>query len=693
MKSVIKMASERLDHEAAQTDVGEVSDSKESLSFSGLLHLTRDPETFLRQMSSREDSFEGLEIEYLDDISTDHIIRVPDLLTDDVKLLGDRALLGLAPEYEITTGSLRAVGKEVLVAGERFGRGSGREQAVWALKESGIRAVIAPSFGPIFERNAAYLSLFTSTNLNLIRDIARGKAIPLDDFAKEKDPLMQQIVMSGGLFNYLRRVNTGKLPPPEIKRKKDANKGMNIIEQRLAKAFEVEQVKPGDASLLPIDAAYSYVGLSGLARQALISEHGLSESPVHDSTKLAEEGLERKEVFLLDPEKIFLFEDHFAHSQRAEIIELTGNQRLFAEELGIPKENYYLGRRAEGGGAGITHRVMLEKLDPRSSQIVVATDSHTPTIGALPIAALPVGSTLFAAAIAEGKIPYSVSPTLRVDFSGSLPAGVTVRDAQLELAATVEPVQQGLVIEYGGEGLNTLTFEQVAALCNMVPEVFNAEVAVTEAFEAGMNYLQEKFEISEEEALNLYGMPEKNCQYAQVVQFNLSKTVPRIALPGRETPHNAISLASLAEHPKIDKAFLVSCTLGIQDLKEGAAVILDKQVAETTQLIIVPSSDYVRKQAEGLGLTEIFNQSGASVVNESACGPCIGEGLGAVERGEIAITASNRNFPGRMGARTAPVYMGGAILTTLAAVYGRIPTVVEYKSEIPRVVENLKKWQ
>lgn len=605
----------------------------------------------------------------LDDVSTDNIIRVSDLLTDDVDTLGEKALCGLAPEYGIGEGSLKSKSVQVLVAGERFGRGSSREQAVLALLNAGIRVVLAPSFGPIFEKNAAYLGLYTSSNLELVKHFEKDEEIPFDEFLKGKDKLLQNIIVSGGLFRYLELINSGQIPEPKIDKKKDTAKGMNIFEQRMANALRIEKVLPDDSTLLPVDLAYSYVGLSGSARYALEKAY-------------------KKIKCRINPNNIFLFEDHFAYSLKSQIPLLTENQRRFAKELGLPSENYYFGKLNEGGGAGICHRVMLEKIDPTATRVVVATDSHTPTLGALPVLAIPVGSSLFAAAIAEGKIPFSIPPTIRVEFSGCLPPGTTIRDAQLELAANVIPTKSGAVVEFGGKGINTLTLEEVAALCNMVPEVFNAEMAVTEAFEAGINYLNDKFGIDKEIAYQLYGLPQPHCGYIQLVKHNLSETSPWIAEPG--SPNNSRSLTSLKQFPKIDKAFLVSCTLGTQDLIQAAAVLIDQKVNKNTKLIIIPSSNNVKERCIKIGIYDIFRNSGALIINESACGPCVGEGLGSVKAGEIAITASNRNFPGRMGDVSAKVYMGGSLLTALSAVLGHIATPEEFRSHIPRITENLK---
>lgn len=642
------------------------------ISFDSVLYLTADPELFRAQLSGKPTGIPG-NTPLLNEVSTDQIIRISDMLTDDMKELGRRALRGLPDSYGVQEGGLLFAPerRRILVAGERFGRGSSREQAVWALMEAGIGAVAASSFGPIFEKNAANIGLMTTTNLTFLDSF--DPAIPLDRdlFLRDKDPLTREIIQAGGLFPYLKGIKAAQYTLPGCEAKeRDQDRPMTIVEKRITKAAGIRSIKAGETVLLPVDMAYTYVGLSGLARQALAAAYGSPQAT-------------------LPPDRIRFFEDHFAHSRRLQIPQLTQNQRQFALELRIPPENYYRGRLSEGGGSGISHRVMVERIDPRIAQVVIATDSHTPTIGSLPILGLPVGSTLFAAGIGEECIPFSTPSSTRVELTGKIPPGHSIRDVQLELALIAKQRDESTVIEFGGRGLDTLSFEQVAALCNMVPEIFNAEIAVTEIFRGAITFLQERYGLSEQEIRTLYVQPDAQATYDRVIKFDMNTTTPWIALPGN--PNNTISLRNFTGNPQLQKAFLVSCTLGLQDLKEAAAAIKEKHVYEQTQLIVIPSSDEIRKLAETNGYLEILRNAGASIVNESACGPCIGEGLGAIEAGETAVSASNRNFPGRMGEKSAQVYLAGSILTALSATFGRIPTAEEYTDELPRIIEELNK--
>jgi 3-isopropylmalate/(R)-2-methylmalate dehydratase large subunit len=559
--------------------------------------------------------------------------------------------------FGISKGMLKNLPHNVLAAGKLFGRGSSREHAAWAAKLAGFEVIYAQSFGPIFEKNATYIGLLTTTNQSLIRRLHAGEPVKRSEFAVGKDRLSSSIIKHGGLFHYLDSVKDGKIQPPHISPSRRTYP-MNILEQRIAGAVGVKSIQHRDTLLLPINMAYSYDVMTSVASDVL---HRTYEMICPN----------------IPMEHVFFFEDHFAQSHNPAIPFLWEKQRAFARELGLPETNYFKGRLSDGGGMGICHRVMLGKLDPRSSKITIATDSHTPTIGALPIVALPVGSTLFAAALTSGKIPYTVPSVTRVEFTGSIPDGVSIRDVQLLLASQVTKHVQTSVIEFGGPGFRALSFDQVVALCNMVPEVFNAEVAITECFDAGVAYVSKTFGISETESRNLYGKPEAGAHYQEILSVNLSDISPWIAHPG--SPNNSVALSSLSHYPSITKAFLISCTLGLEDLACAAAMLQGKIIHPGVQLVIIPATRAIAENAERRGFMEIFRSAGACISDESVCGPCCGEGLGALLDTDVAMTASNRNFPGRMGSKLGKAYMGSPMMVAIAAVMGKVPTPEEYR--------------
>lgn len=659
----------------------------EQRAFGGVIYLHGDPDQFIKHVESRMGDLESgtptsQKHYYFNPagilrpkVSTDEIITVIDLKTTDMHSLGTNLLRGMPKEYKTDSDTIRNLQGTVLVAGEQFGKGSSREQAVIALQKAGITAVIAPSFGPVFRGNADNLGLLTSTDMSLAAKIDAGEGIPLDAFLKGRSELSQAIIKAGGLIPFQRNIKNApfiKTPNKEL----EISRPMNVLEKRLSRITGIRDIRTGDVVMLPVDAAASYVVLSGLAIDRLQHEYGsninLSVMPM-------------------------LFEDHFPNDTHPGIKDLTAQQREFAKVIGLPATHYHYGRRSEGGGDGIIHRQLTEKIDPRSTQVITITDSHTPTLGALPLLALPVGSTNFAAAITEGQIPFSTPSVIRIELSGTLPPGTTIRDAQLAMAHDYKKlvieglIKSGTVIEFGGVGMHSLRFEHVVALCNMIPENFNAEIAVTERYQAGIDYLVRRFGMSLEEAENLYDTPDPNCEYEGTLKFNLYSTTPCIALPG--DPTNVRQLSELDRHPIINKAYIASCTNGLGELREAAAVLKGKKIAEGTTLVIIPSSQTTADQAENLGYLEILRQAGAEVVAEISCGPCIGDGPHAVRENETAISATNRNFPGRMDpSKKGQIYLAGSLITALSALYGRIPTAKEYHLEIERINYNLKEF-
>lgn len=661
---------------------GQRFEGNEHIAFGGVIYLCSNPEQFQTQTAKRRallstpetervinQNFERTIEAFFDDLDTDKMIPAYALFADEWDILGNRALIGMPPEFGITEGTLRELQGTVLVGGKHFGKGSSREQAVTTLLGAGFSAVLAESFGPIFLDNAVNAGLPTSTNVALAEKIQRGESIPFSEFLEGKNPLQKEILKAGGLFPYIFAIKSGKIPKPEIPRDRSV-RPMNIWEKRVARVLNVPSVIPGDTTFLPVHEACSYIPLSGPARQAMLTAYGDVRATV----------------------ALQLFEDHFALSDHPEVPLATERQRQFAQELGVPPERYHKGRTRDRGGAGIIHQVLLETLNPKTTQTLIITDSHTPKLGAMPFVAIPVGSMMWAVGVAEGEIPFTVKKTLRVELSGKLPPGVTIRDAQLELGALYKPINDVGIVEFGGSGLDTLTVGQVAALCNMVPEIFLAECAVTEPYTAGIKFLRERHGIEEDEIRHLFCLPDPGCEYTEVLSFDLTKTSLWIARPGN--PRDGVPLSKLQEPTPIQKAYIASCTCAVDDLREAAAVLKDRTVAPDTRMVVIPSSQRIYEEAERRGYLDILRRAGAKVYDEIACGPCIGDGPDAVGPGETAISATNRNFRGRMdpSRQGRGVFLGGAILTALSAVKGRIISSEEYREEIGRVIENLERF-
>ena len=137
-------------------------------------------------------------------------------------------------------------------------------------------------------------------------------------------------------------------------------------------------------------------------------------------------------------------------------------------------------------------------------------------------------------------------------------------------------------------------------------------------------------------------------------------------------------MSNITNQIKINKAYIASCTNGLEELKQAAKIIEGKKVASWVKFIIIPSTKKIYQQALKNGYIDILRKAGASVKEEFTCGPCIGDGPYVVNENEIAISATNRNFFGRMGDKSAQVYLGGINLVVLSAILGHISTTKDY---------------
>ena len=519
--------------------------------------------------------------------------------------------------------------------------------------------------------NATALGLLTSTDLSLPEKIQSGESVPLSDFLKGKSDLSQQIIRCGGIFRYIKAVRDGTIGPPHPPENRFP-RPMNQLEKMVSRISGFPHIKAGDTVMLPVDKAASYVALSHL---------------VNRSIRACKDGFLQTS---LPPEEIELYEDHFGNAapdQYPELPAMTMAQRTMAVDLGIPAKNYYFGKKEEGGGKGIIHRQLLWNTNPRLIRTLLVTDSHTTTEGFLPLLALPVGSTMAGVGVAEGQIPFTVPrQIIKVEVKGQLPPGCTIRDAQLQQAANFSPGKEEIAVIFSGEGLNNLHTDQIIALNNMAPEVYNAAISVTAKNDPGIDYLIQRWGMTRKEAELLYIEPEEGCTYDRKIDLNLSSVEPLVALPG--SPRKGIPLSQIKVLPTINKAFLGSCTLGLNDLLEAAAVLKDQKIARGVDLIIVPSHEEIRNQVEAMGIMNIFRLAGATVVENSVCDACIGASIHRIRQGEVAITASNRNFPRRMG--EGDVYMAGPILVALSAIEGRVVSYDQWKKSLSRISVNIQ---
>lgn len=356
----------------------------------------------------------------------------------------------------------------------------------------------------------------------------------------------------------------------------------------------------------------------------------------------------------------------------------------FAKEQGI---DFY------PAGTGIGHQLMMEKGYVLPGSFVVASDSHSNMYGALGAIGTPVVRTDAAAIWATGEFWWQVPRTVQVELTGQLRPGVSGKDVIITLCGLYNQEEVlNAAVEFAGEGVAALSMEERMSIANMSTE-WGALVGWFPADEKTFAYLRERLaagatdgRISEEALRELEAnppAPNRDAEYAAKIKLDLATVTPHVS--GPDTVQTMASVAEIA--PKkvaIQRAYLVSCVNSrLEDLASAANVLQGKKVAPTVKFYVAAASKYVQSRAEALGYWKTLMDAGAIALPPS-CGMCIGLGTGLLEAGEVGISATNRNFKGRMGSRDAKCYLASPAVVAASAVAGYITGPVEFEDETPK---------
>ena len=341
-------------------------------------------------------------------------------------------------------------------------------------------------------------------------------------------------------------------------------------------------------------------------------------------------------------------------------------------------------------GSGIGHQMMIENGYVLPGSLVVASDSHSNMYGALGALGTPVVRTDAAAIWAIGEFWWQVPPTVRVVLNGKLRPGVSGKDVILALCGIYNHEEVlNKVLEFTGDGVAALTIDQRLTIANMSTE-WGALAAWFPADARTFAYLRKRAEIlGYNERLNESSIlkiererlvSDAGANFAAQIELDLTTVVPYVS--GPDTLQVTQSLAEIA--PKkiaIQKAYLLSCVNSrLEDLEAAATALEGKSIAAGVKLYIAAASAHEQAVAEAKGIWATLLAAGAIALPPS-CGPCIGLGTGLLESVEVGISATNRNFKGRMGARDAQCYLASPAVVAASAVAGYITGPLNY--EVP----------
>jgi 3-isopropylmalate/(R)-2-methylmalate dehydratase large subunit len=363
---------------------------------------------------------------------------------------------------------------------------------------------------------------------------------------------------------------------------------------------------------------------------------------------------------LANPEGFAICLDHFIPAQNINAANQAKISRDFAYERNLP---HFFDEKE----MGIEHALLPEKGLIIPGDVIIGADSHTCTHGALGAFATGMGSTDLAYTMATGKNWFKIPRSIKVELRGKPAECVYGKDIILETIARLGVSGATYkALEFVGDSLAFLGMDDRFSLCNMAIEAGakNGIIAyddITEAFLSDKKLARKpKIFASDPDAF-----------YERTLVIDVSAMEPIVAFPFLPDNKRAISEA-LKERVKIDQAFIGSCTNGrISDLRIAAKILKGQRVAKRTRLIITPATQQIALQAQREGLYEIFAEAGATVSNPT-CGACLGGYMGILGDDEKCISASNRNFIGRMGARSSEVYLANSAVVAASAIAGEI---------------------
>lgn len=623
-----------------------------------------------RQVEGEDLEYEP-NIELCDGVSTDEIIPAHACYYIDERL-ADFVYTGLRGGA-VGVGSVRSGGFAVLVSGHSHGSGSSREAAPFAELAAGIRLVCARSLERIYRQNCHNIGLLTTTDFSVLERFLATRTFSIEEIVCDLDPLSASIVRSGGLFSYNRDRMAGRTPSPLASA---GARAMTLAEKIIASRVVTGPGEHGVASVRPGDAVFVHTDVRFTHEYVTAMADGLFRNGFGEATAIN------------DPSTVHVFRDHLtllsqvmpdehrAMGLDAEARSLAELQEGFVRRHRLRLYGEVRRNGANAGSEAICHNKMVEDI-ALPGQVVVGTDSHTCTAGALGCLAFGVGSTDMANAWFTKDVRIVVPATVRIVLSGRLPEGTCAKDIMLRLLALGGREPGGFigrVLEFSGPGLSTLNVDERATLANMAVEL-GAFSGIVEADHTTFEWLLRRG--IEVDAGNASMRADQDAEYERVIELDLSTMEPMIALPGDPRSGRPLrELLSERNEIRIDIAYGGTCTGGKRSDMDlyagvlGSALERGLRVPPGVQFFIQFGSQAVRRYAEERGYLAIFERVGATTL-DPACGACIRAGPGTSVRPEqVTVSAGSRNYPGRSG--PGRVYLSSPLVVAASALTGRL---------------------
>ncbi|MBD3799728.1 3-isopropylmalate dehydratase large subunit [Sulfuricurvum sp.] len=363
---------------------------------------------------------------------------------------------------------------------------------------------------------------------------------------------------------------------------------------------------------------------------------------------------------LANPDGFSIVLDHFIPAKDIASANQARISRDFAKKHAM--KNFF-----DEKEMGIEHALLPEKGLVVPGDVIIGADSHTCTHGALGAFSTGMGSTDLAFAMVTGGNWFKVPESIKVVLSGKPGKYTTGKDVILEVIRMIG-VDGALyrTLEFVGDSIQYFSMDDRFSMCNMAIEA-GAKSGIIAYDEITAEFLADK-PLAREPKIHT---SDEDATYVQVLEIDVGKLEPVIAYPFLPSNGHTLSQA-VSDNIKVDQAFIGSCTNGrLSDLKIAAEILKGKRVHPDVRLIVTPGTQRILREATKLGYIDIIVDAGG-VVSNPTCGACLGGYMGILGDNEVAIATTNRNFVGRMGARSSKVYLANSAVAAASAIKGVI---------------------
>jgi len=409
---------------------------------------------------------------------------------------------------------------------------------------------------------------------------------------------------------------------------------MTLCEKVLARASGKDSVTPGEVIEAKPDVAMS-----------------------HDNTYLVYRSfVDTGATEISDPGSIAVVLDHRAPASTVNAADSQKEIRRIVKEFGIG--------RFFDVGSGICHQLLVEDGIVQPGMLVIGSDSHSTTYGAVGAIGIGIGAMDMASIWVKGSLWLKVPESIRLEIAGAPRLGVYAKDIALKMVSELGPMGADYrCIEFHGSYFSTSNLSERMTLCNMAAEA-GAKCATVPS-----RFFKNEVTHSDSKSVRACELPDDKAEYGRELSIEAGALEPLVALPSLVS--NCAPVSSVEGEP-IDQAFLGTCANGrLDDLMIASSILKGRRISGGVRLIVTPASREIYLSAMKNGIIETLIDAGAVVTNPG-CGPCMGAHQGLLADGEVCISSGNRNFRGRMGSSEARIYLASPATVAASAIEGKI---------------------